>query len=132
MRNEESKFDRSWEFDAEEETKMDAFLLRLAEMAEAEERKNGLADPMKMRQFIKTYETIQSQLQDADVQVAYSLFEPYRSMGSISIIGRDIAVLSRTWFLEAVKAASNLEIYPKVNGEVCMTFTFHGLTASAE
>ena len=67
-----------------------------------------------------------------NAKVTYALNEPYKSMGSVSIVGKELTFSNPKWFMIAVRLASNFNVYPKTNGTVQMDFTFHGLTISLD
>ncbi len=62
-----------------------------------------------------------------EVTVTAHINEPFKSMGYISVCGKDIIFDSPGAVAAASAAASNVEVYPKKNGTVVMNFTFHGV-----
>lgn len=65
-------------------------------------------------------------------KVTYQLHEPFQSMGSVSVTGKNIDMKKVVWFVRSVELASKSVVYPKTDGTVCMTFPFHGLTRPIE
>lgn len=65
-------------------------------------------------------------------KVTYQLHEPFQSMGSVSVTGKNIDMKKVVWFVRSVELASKSVVYPKTDGTVCMTFTFHGLARPIE
>lgn len=61
-------------------------------------------------------------------KITYKLNEPFRSMGSVSITGKNITFAKPELFASISKVASNVDIYPKTDGSIRVDFTFHGLT----
>ena len=61
------------------------------------------------------------------VTVTSHINKPFKSMGYISLCGKDIVFDSPDAMAAASAAASKVEIYPKTNGTVQMNFTFHGV-----
>ena len=60
-------------------------------------------------------------------KVSFELFSPYKSMGIVSVVGRNLEFKNSELFMRAIELASNFEVYPKTDGTVVMNFTFHGL-----
>lgn len=66
------------------------------------------------------------------VSVTAHINEPFKSMGYISVCGKDIIFDSPEAVAAASAMASNVEIYPKTNGTVEMNFTFHGVAKKCD
>lgn len=127
-----SEFDTEFMTDEEVEEMLDALALATAEEIEKDESRTSVINPLRMRQMAFTYKALKRMMRGSRVKVSYKLHEPYQSMGSVSVVGSDIALGNPKWFLKAVEFASNFEVYPKTDGTVCMTFTFHNLTIPIE
>lgn len=124
-------FDFNTEFltDDEVEQALDSFVALVGEAAEIDDSRTSIVNPYKMQQISYTYKVLKYLSKDMKgVKVSYDLYEPYKSMGSVSVTGKDLIFKNPEWFMKAVEFASNLEIYPKTDGTVQMNFTFHGLT----
>ena len=65
-------------------------------------------------------------------KVTHQLHEPFQSMGSVSVTGKNIDMKKVVWFVRSAELASKSVVYPKTDGTVCMTFPFHGLTRPIE
>lgn len=63
-----------------------------------------------------------------NVRVSYELNSPYNGMGFISIIGKKIDVVNPLLLSKIMEISSNMEVYPKTNGDIQMNFTFYNLT----
>ena len=61
-------------------------------------------------------------------QVTCSLHEPYTSMGVISVEAAEFTFEQMAKLHQILEHASNVEIYPLVNGNLRMNITFHGIT----
>jgi len=85
-----------------------------------------------MKQFQFTYAALLYLVRDKDVSLSYKLYEPFKTMGSISIEGECVEFNDVVQFTHAAEFASNIEVYPLAKNRVRMTFTFHGLTAPIE
>lgn len=110
--------------DEEFESMLDA----LAKSIANDERRTSILNVEKMKQFQFTYNAIKNLFRDSSAKIIYKIHDPFQSMGSISVLDNDITIQDTLNFRRAVQFASNIEIYPKQSGEICMTLTFHGLT----
>lgn len=63
-------------------------------------------------------------------KVTYELHKPFKSMGSVTVTGKQILIRNPDLFLKAIKLSSNFDVYTKTNNTIEMDFTFHGLTNS--
>jgi len=128
------EFDFTADFASEEEMndELDAILLALGEQIEADESRTSVLNPVRMRELLYTYKAVKLLVRGSSAKVTYKLHQPFQSMGSVSITGKEILMRNPVNFIRAAKFASNVEAYPKTDGTVCMTFTFHGLTVPIE
>ena len=67
-----------------------------------------------------------------DAEVSYKLYQPFKSMGSVSVEAKVLEFYDPEWFARAAEFASNTEVYPLAKNRVRLTFTFHGLTKPIE
>ncbi len=133
MTNGEFEFDTEFMTDEEIEKMKDFIVNNLAEEISAEDSKTSIINPYKVQQVLYTYKLLESLFKgNKYAKVNYELYEPYRSMGSVSVIGKDLTIKKPKWFIKAVELANNFEVYPKTDGTVQMNFTFHGLTTPIE
>ena len=117
------------EADLEElEDYLDEDILRLAQMIEEEESRPALVNPIRISEVFTAYRLLNSALEGEKVMVTYKLHEPWKSAGSVSIIGEDLVILNTEAFARATRLASNLEAYSRTDGSICVTLTFYGLT----
>jgi len=128
------EFDFTADFASEEEMndELDAILLALGDEIEADESRTSVLNPVRMRELLYTYKAVKLLVRGSSAKVTYKLHQPFQSMGSVSITGKEILMRNPVNFIRAAKFASNVEAYPKTDGTVCMTFTFHGLTVPIE
>lgn len=78
-----------------------------------------------MQQIVYVYKAMKRLVRGTSANVTY---KPFKSMGSVSVTGKNIDTKKVVWFVRSAELASNFEVYPKTDGAVCMTFTFHNLT----
>ena len=106
----------------------ESVLLAIAEEIKRDEAKTAFLNPervLDMRTVLSLLRCIRS---GKDLSISYQLNAPFKSMGCITVEGRNITITDPESFRKAVDIASNVDIYPLANGWVCMDFTFHGLT----
>lgn len=129
-----NEFDFHEDFSSEEEmaAELDEILLALAEDIQKDESRASILNPLRMREILYTYKAMKYLARGSHAKVTYKLHKPYQSMGSVSVTGSIILIRNLESFIHAAKFASNFEVYPKTDGTVCMTFTFHGLTVPIE
>lgn len=69
-------------------------------------------------------------IKKAEFQCEYN--EPFTETGSFDIVGDQIVIENMETFINIGKLASNMEVYPRTDGKLRMSFTFHGLTTPIE
>lgn len=132
MGNQEFDFESEYASDSEIEEAMDSIVISVANDIAQDESRTSIINPYRMQQLLYTYKVMKYLMKGTSAKVTYKLHEPYQSMGSVSVTGKDIEFKKVSWFLRAAELASNYEVYPKTDGTVCMTFTFHGITTPIE
>ena len=117
------------EFASEEEilNALDNFVISVGEAIMADEEKPAILSPMKIQQMQFAYDVLKYLTKGTGVKLKYALNEPFKSMGSITVEGKNITFTNSEWFARAAEFASNTEVYPLTNGMVRLTLTFHGL-----
>ena len=106
---------------------LDNVVVTVGESIVADESKPAIIDPIKVQQMQFAYGVLKYLTKNTDANLSYALHEPFKSMGSISVEGKNLAFTNAEWFSRAAEFASNTEVYPLTNGKVRMTLTFHGL-----
>ena len=104
----------------------------IGEQAAQEDCKTAVINPMKVKMVLCTYKLLKYITKGSKVNVTYELNKPYKSMGSVTVVGKELSFSKSEWFVAAARLASNVNVYPKTNGMVQMDFTFHGLTTTIE
>lgn len=122
------------EFHSDEEVwaMLDNVVVTVGEAIAADESKPAVLNPIKIQQMQFSYGVIKYLTQNTDAKMSYALNEPFKSMGSISVEGKNLAFTNSEWFARACEFASNTEVYPLTNGKVRLTLTFHGLVRPVE
>lgn len=125
-------FEKEFMSDSEVEEMLESLTDLIGEQAENEDNRTSIINPKKVQAVLYTYKVLKYLTKGTNAKVTYALNEPYKSMGSVSIVGKELTFSNPKWFMVAVKLASNFNVYPKTNGTVQMDFTFHGLTISLD
>lgn len=126
----ESKFDAM--FDEEMIDMQDEIIKELGKEISEEDRKMSVVNFKRLKEILFTYEAMKLLGKEANAKVNLKLYKPFRSMGSVSLEGKSLEFYNSELFAEAAKLSSNVEAYPLTNGNIRMTFTFHGLTMPLE
>lgn len=126
----ESKFDAM--FDEEMIDMQDEIIKELGKEISEEDRKMSVVNFKRLKEILFTYEAMKLLGKEANAKVTLKLYKPFRSIGSVSLEGESLEFYNSELFAEAAKLASNVEAYPLTNGNIRMTFTFHGLTMPLE
>lgn len=118
--------------DEEFEAVLDEFLDSIGEIVEEEELKTTVLNIPRVKQFKMAYAAIRHIVRGRDIRITYKMFEPFKTMGSISVEGSSLEFDKPEWFARVAALASNTEVYPLTKNTVRLTFTFHGLTTPIE
>lgn len=110
----------------------DAWIDNFADEIFERENRPMILDPVKFEQMRFTYAVLKKFADANDATVSYKFNEPIKSVGSVSIEGSDFIFDSPKWFARAAEFASNVEIYPLANGNIRITYTFHGYARAIE
>ena len=87
----------------------------------------SILSPEGIERFSKLYNAIQATLKKNGAKISYGINEPFIGSGFIRIIGRQIVFSDASVFAKYAKLATNFEVYPRVDGNICMAFSFDGL-----
>lgn len=122
------------EFNSDEEVweMLDNVVVTVGEAAMVDESKPAVLNPIKIQQMQFAYGVLKYLTKGTGAKLTYALNEPFKSMGSISVEGKNLTFTNAEWFARAAEFASNTEVYPLTNGNVKMTLTFHGLVRPIE
>lgn len=128
----DNNFEVKFLSDAELEQAMDEVVSGIKDDINKDEMRTTVLNPFKMQQFQFAYAALQYIMKDKNVQISYKMYEPFKTMGSITVEGTVLEFNKPEWFARIAEFASNTEIYPLNKNAVRMTFTFHGLTTPIE
>lgn len=126
----EAPFDFDKEFESEEEAmaSVDEVIMEIANDISKDEDGTSVIIPERVKHVETAYKALRFIAKGKNVDVTYELNEPYTSMGSVTVVGKEVIITNPVLFAKVASMASNFEVYPKTNGTVQMNFTFHNLT----
>ena len=114
------------------EDEMDEALDSLIEYIEADAALHvgevRFADLDAIKRIQAIYRLLQKMTKGSGAKVSCHLHEPFHSMGYIRVTGRNLTFGQPRVFVALAKMASNLDVYPKVDGSIQIDFTFHNIT----
>ena len=117
------------EFHSDEEVweMLDHVVVTVGEAIMADESKPAIINPIKIQQIQFAYGVLKYLTKSTGAKISYALNEPFKSMGSVSVEGKNLTFTNSEWFSRAAEFADSTDVYPLTNGNVRMTLTFHGL-----
>lgn len=123
-----------YDFMTEEEREIlgEELLNDFGKMVEADESGSYMLNMERCREMIEAYKVFKKLSKGRGTRTTIKLNEPYPSMGSITVCGRNVNFLDSDGFMAVAAAADNLDAYPLTDGKLKVTFTFHGLTHKIE
>ncbi len=125
-------FNEEFKSDADVEAALNNLVTTVAHKAQIEDNRTQIVNPVKMQHLLYTYKILKYLTKNTGTKVTYTLHEPFKSMGSVTVCGKNVVFAKPEWFVKSVELAANFEVYPKTDGTVEMNFTFHGLTIPVE
>lgn len=81
----------------------------------------------RLQQFSEAYRIMEKAAAECGALLTYRLHEPYLFHGAISLCGSELIFKDSSELSRAIAFASNVEIYPKVDGTVQMNLAFNDL-----
>ncbi len=112
--------------DEEAEAAINETIEEVAEAIQAEEQGIIFTNPRKMKDLMVVYKLMKYITSGKRLRITYEINKPYKTMAFVSIIGKDLKFSHPQWFVMATKIASNVDIFPRVDGTVQIDFTFNG------
>lgn len=128
----EQNFDLKFTSEEEVQSMLDGIMDGIQDMVTEDESKTTIVNALRLAQIKFTYSVMEYLTRGSGAKVTYKLYEPFKTMGSVSVEGRVLEFFDSKWFARAAEFASNTEVYPLAKNGVKLTFTFHGLTAPIE
>lgn len=112
--------------DEEAEAAINETIEEVAEAIQAEEQGIIFTNPRKMKDLMVVYKLMKYITSGKRLKITYEINKPYKTMAFVSIVGKDLKFSHPQWFVMATKIASNVDIFPRVDGTVQIDFTFNG------
>ena len=128
MEDMDANFNTELENDGEAEKEMDELLDAIREMAKTMDRGDrvSVVNPLKVKKVEAAYKMVKCSVGGSAV-VSYKLNKPVMGMAAVNIMGKDIVIKDPDKFMQAVSLATNLDMYPQLDGTVRIDLTFHDL-----
>lgn len=105
----------------------DDILLRIAKIVDEDERRPHIDNPKVIEKIEKVYGVIKD-LFTGYYKIEKRIHDPFPSTAYIKIYGKKIRCKNGLTFYELRKYVDNIEAYYLTNGDVTISFTFHGVT----
>lgn len=118
------------------EEKMDGkaedLIVAIGKLMAAEDAKISVLNVHRFKEFQFAYGVLANLLVKPDMRLKYELHEPFKSMGRISVEGKELSFTQAEWFSRVSQFADVTDVCPLANGGVRLTFTFHNMTIAVE
>lgn len=118
--------DEAFMNDEEAEAAINETIEEVAQAIQTEEQGIIFTNPRKMRDLVVVYKLMKYITSGKRLKITYEINKPYKTMAFVSIVGKDLKFSHPQWFVMATKIASNVDIFPRVDGTVQIDFTFNG------
>lgn len=118
--------DEAFMNDEEAEAAINETIEEVAQAIQAEEQGIIFTNPRKMKDLMVVYKLMKYITSGKRLKITYEINKPYKTMAFVSIVGKDLKFSHPQWFVMATKIASNVDIFPRVDGTVQIDFTFNG------
>ena len=112
-----------------ENKELDELLDSIGRWIIEDETRPSILNPLRMEQLCFSKAVLQNMVDGSNMKISAVIHEPFNSMGSICVEGENLEFGDCKWLGRVIELASNVEIFPLIEGKVKMVLTFHGLTA---
>lgn len=130
--NTEYDFSKEFTNDTDVENALSDIMASVARAVQTEDNRAQVTNPAIFQNLAFVYKVMRYLVKGTSAKVTYKLNEPYKSMGSVTVLCKNIKFNKPDWLIKAIGLSSNFEVYPKTDGTVEMNFTFHNLTIPIE
>lgn len=111
----------------EQEEYADAALKYIGEMLKKDDVGIYVLNPERCTELYYAFKKVKKVIRGRGCKAKIRLNTPTITMGYIEIEGEELSFLNSTDMIEAMKLASNVDVYPKTNGKIKMDLGFHGI-----
>lgn len=125
MKNAKTKKDES--LFADEDKELNEFLDFLTAAIQKDEARPSIINVDNVKKVSTVFAIMKKLTAGTSAVVTYKLCSPFRSSGSVTVVGKKISFRNTKLFLEAVNLAENFDVYTKTDGTIQMDFGFNGL-----
>ena len=122
------EFEGEYNTAEEAEKALDDTILTIGRAVYEEDNKSSIVNIHSVKKVAYVYKLMKFLTRGTNAKVEYHLNEPFKSMGSVTIVGKHIPVKNVSVLIDAVQLASNIDIYVRTDKTVEIDLTFHGLT----
>ena len=100
--------DMDFKFMSDDEVKqmLESILDGVQEEVAADEDETTILDPLKLMQIKFVYSVLKYLTRGTDAEVSYKLYQPFKSMGSVSVEAKALEFDDPEWFARAAEFAS--------------------------
>lgn len=125
----EIKFDYNENIgDEEAEEILDNFIELKKDYDQKREGIVEIINPLRAKELLFAEENLKRIFKNRDTEINRNLEYIHDDVGAITIIGRSIAFENPEMFIEIIKGANKLEVFPKTNGTVQMDINYFNIT----
>ncbi len=82
----------------------------------------------KVKQMRYAYGILSNAVKDSDISLKYEVGTSEAGAGNICLIGKGLEAGNPTWLLRVSELATEMQIYPREDKMICLSFIFRGLT----
>lgn len=125
MENAKTKKDKS--LFADEDKELNEFVDFLTAAIQKDEARPAIINVDNVKKVSTVFTIMKKLTEGTSAAVTYKLCSPFRSSGSVTVVGKKISFRNTKLFLEAVNLAENFDVYTKTDGTIQMDFGFNGL-----
>ncbi len=86
----------------------------------------------KVKQMRYAYGILSNAVKDSDISLKYEVGTSEAGTGNISLIGEELEAGNPTWLLRVSELATEMQIYPREDKMICLSFIFRGLTRNIQ
>lgn len=118
------------EFSSEDEIEkaLDEIVLPIGKLARDQDNQTAVVNVDNVKKVVYVYKVMKYLTKSTKAKVQCDIQKPFKSMGSVTVIGKDVTFTNTEMFVKAASLASNVDIFARTDNTIEIDFTFHGLT----
>jgi len=106
----------------------DEFIAYLRELKKNSIPRQVRPNMTRISQFGYAYAVLHKIIAGQNAEISCKIDELFGIYGSISVKGAALELRKPEEFARVIEIADNMEVYPLLNGTICMSFMFYGMT----